>query len=64
MMIARKIGLDPKINNSKDEVVIMINEKLQNKNVKEGLKNADKEIVLNGISVLAREDGYINATAL
>ena len=67
MLIARKLGL--KIYNTMDKPVIMeiIDKHLQDKKeaeVKDILRDLGGEINLNGITVLAREDGFINATAL
>lgn len=67
MLIARKLGL--KIYNTMDKPVIMeiIDKHLNDKKeaeVKDILRDLGGEINLNGITVLAREDGFINATAL
>jgi hypothetical protein len=65
-------GKKPKQKTLKEEVIEMINEQLKNKE-KEKQKLIEEielqnklggEITLNGITVLAREDGFINATAM
>ena len=65
-------GTKPKQKTLKEEVVILINEILKKKqeerqqiaNEIELQNKLGGEITLNGISVLAREDGFINATAM
>ena len=65
-------GTKPKQKTLKEEVVILINEILKKKEeekeeIAKEIELQNKlggEITLNGISVLAREDGFINATAI
>ena len=65
-------GTKPKQKTLKEEVVVLINEILKKKqeerqqiaNEIELQNKLGGEITLNGISVLAREDGFINATAM
>jgi len=64
-------GIKPKQTTLKTEVVDMVNAIIEKKLAKENLtktneiqNNLGGEITLNGISVLAREDGFINATAM
>ena len=67
MMIATKLGI--KYYKTQDKPVIMelIDKHLEDKLKEEtriAMNNIGGEINLNGITVLSREDGYINATAL
>ena len=78
LQIARKLGLTPSQagqKHSKEEVLKALNTFLETKENTEQetqeklLQNAlgetkDYEIMLNGVNVLAREDGFINATAM
>lgn len=78
LQIARKLEIKSSQigqRNSKEEVLNILNIFLQNKKTQEKetqekiLQNAvgetkDYEIMLNGVNVLAREDGFINATAM
>ena len=65
-------GTKPKQKTLKEEVVVLINEILKKKEdekqeIAKEIELQNKlggEITLNGISVLAREDGFINATAM
>ena len=65
-------GTKPKQKTLKEEVVVLINEILKKKEeekeeIAKEIELQNKlggEITLNGISVLAREDGFINATAI
>lgn len=67
ILIAKKLGV--KFYQSQDKPIIMqiIDTHLQKKKETEKqsiLKDLGGEITLNGISVLSREDGFINATAM
>ena len=65
-------GIKPKQKTLKEEVIVMINSLLKKRDeekqkIKEEIELQNKlggEITLNGITVLAREDGFINATAM
>jgi hypothetical protein len=65
-------GIKPKQKTLKEEVILMINVILKKRDeerekIKEEIELQNKlggEITLNGITVLAREDGFINATAI
>lgn len=78
LKIARKLGLSPAQARQLDKKEVVLKtlntflenkEKTEQKTQKKLLQNAlgetnDYEIMLNGVNVLAREDGFINATAM
>ena len=78
LQISRKVGITPTQagqQHSKEEVLKTLNTFLENKEKQEQetqqkqLQNAigetkEYEMMLNGVNVLAREDGFINATAM
>ena len=64
IMIARKLGLDPKQKVKKYEVIALINEELSKRKIEKEKLIVKKDFELNGIIVLSRDDGYINATQL
>ena len=63
-MIARKLGLDPKQKVKKYEVIALINEELSKRKIEKEKLIVKTDFELNGIIVLSRDDGYINATQL
>ena len=64
IMIARKLGLDPKQKVKKYEVIALINEELSKRKIEKEKLVIKTDFELNGIIVLSRDDGYINATQL
>ena len=64
IMIARKLGLDPKQKVKKYEVIALINEELSKRKIEKEKLIVKTDFELNGIIVLSRDDGYINATQL
>ena len=72
MMIAKKLNVKLHSKDRKDKIITLISEELKKINIEKQKLNEDVEIKnelggkieLNGILVLSREDGYINATAL
>lgn len=67
IMIAKKLNIKPINTMAKKEVIVKkINDALKQREeeVKKEIKEEKKNLVLNDIIVLAREDGFINATAL
>ena len=61
-MIAKKLGLDIKQKVKKYEIIAIINDELSKRKIEKEKSKTDFE--LNGIIVLSRDDGYINATQL
>jgi len=66
VMIARKLGLDIKQKVKKYEIIALINDKLSKRKIEKEKSIVPKktDFELNGIIVLSRDDGYINATQL
>ena len=60
--VAKKLGLDIKQKVKKYEIIALINDELSKRKIEKEKSKTDFE--LNGIIVLSRDDGYINATQL